>query len=191
MSTRVAEVVSGIGPKVKALRKQNGYSLQSLAERADVSAATIHKIEQADMVPTITTLLKIAAALDRPVSYFVEDDDEDLPTVLTKAESRRPIYTSHAGIDLAGITGPYGEFLVAAAVATVIPGATSGSKPMQHPGEELLYMVSGRLEFTVGGVIHVLTPGDSLHFRTQQPHFWRNTSDEDAVAIWMALRPQQ
>ena len=52
-------------------------------------------------------------------------------------------------------------------------------------------MVSGRLEFTVGGVIHVLTPGDSLHFRTQQPHFWRNTSDEDAVAIWMALRPQQ
>ena len=85
-----------------------------------MSAATIHKIEQADMVPTITTLLKIAAALDRPVSYFVEDDDEDLPTVLTKAESRRPIYTSHAGIDLAGITGPYGEFLVAAAVATLV-----------------------------------------------------------------------
>ena len=133
MSTRVAEVVSGIGPKVKALRKQNGYSLQSLAERADVSAATIHKIEQADMVPTITTLLKIAAALDRPVSYFVEDDDEDLPTVLTKAESRRPIYTSHAGIDLAGITGPYGEFLVAAAVATVIPGATSGSSRCSTP----------------------------------------------------------
>jgi transcriptional regulator with XRE-family HTH domain len=187
----VAAVVSGIGPKIKALRKQNGYSLQSLAERADVSAATIHKIEQADMVPTITTLLKIAAALERPVSYFVEDDDEQYPTVFTPAYSRRPIYTSHAGIDLAGITGPYGEFLVAAAVATVIPGASSGSKPMQHPGEELVYLVSGRLEFGVSNVVHVLNPGDALHFRTQQSHFWRNPGDEDAVAVWMALRPQQ
>jgi transcriptional regulator with XRE-family HTH domain len=65
---QVDAVVSGIGPKIKALRKQHGYSLQSLAERADVSAATIHKIEQSDMVPTITTLLKIATALGRPVS---------------------------------------------------------------------------------------------------------------------------
>ncbi|WP_326644160.1 cupin domain-containing protein [Streptosporangium sp. NBC_01755] len=191
MSTRVAAVVSGIGPKIKALRKQNGYSLQSLAERADVSAATIHKIEQADMVPTITTLLKIAVALERPVSYFVEDDDEQYPTVFIPAENRRPIYTSHAGIDLAGISGPYGDFLVAAAMATVIPGASSGSKPMQHLGEELVYLVAGRLEFEVGGVVHVLNPGDSLHFRTQQPHSWRNPADEDASAIWMALRPQQ
>ena len=191
MSARVAAVVSGIGPKIKALRKQNSYSLQSLAERADVSAATIHKIEQADMVPTITTLLKIAVALERPVSYFVEDDDEQFPTVFIPAESRRPIYTSHAGIDLAGISGPYGDFLVAAAVATVIPGASSGNKPMQHLGEELVYLVSGRLEFEVGGAVHVLNPGDSLHFRTQQPHSWRNPADENASAIWMALRPQQ
>jgi DNA-binding XRE family transcriptional regulator len=191
VSAEVAAVVSSIGPKIKALRKQNGYSLQSLAERADVSAATIHKIEGADMVPTITTLLKIAAALERPVSYFVEEDDDEYPTVFIPAGSRRPIYTSHAGIDLAGISGPYGEFLVAAAVATVIPEASSGSKPMQHPGEELIYLVSGKLEFEVGGTGHVLNPGDALHFRTQQPHFWRNTGDEDAVAIWLALRPQQ
>ncbi|WP_055478935.1 cupin domain-containing protein [Sphaerimonospora mesophila] len=192
MKVRVAEVVSGIGPKIKALRKEKGYSLQSLAERADVSAAAIHKIEQADMVPTITTLLKIAAALGRPVSYFVEEEDDDeYPTVFTPAGRGRPIYTSHAGIDLSGISGPYGEFLVAAAVATVIPGASSGAKPMQHPGEELVYLVSGQLEFGVSGVLHVLNPGDALHFRTHQPHFWHNTGEEDAVAIWMALRPQQ
>ncbi|MEU8246276.1 cupin domain-containing protein [Nonomuraea sp. NPDC048916] len=191
MIARVAEVVSGIGPKIKALRKQNGYSLQSLAERADVSAATIHKIEQSDMVPTITTLLKIAAAFELPVSYFVEDDDDHLPTVHTSSTNRRPIYTSHAGLDLAGITGPYGDFLIAAAVATVLPGASSGSKPMGHPGEELLYVMSGSMVFTVADTIYPLSAGDTLHFRTQQPHSWRNPGEEDCVAIWMALRPQQ
>lgn len=191
MSTRVQQVVSGIGPKVKALRKQGNYSLQSLADRADVSAATIHKIEQNGMVPTITTLLKIAAALERPITFFVEDDEEDLPTVFTAANGRKPIYTSHAGIDLAGITGPYGDFLVASAVATVIPGASSGTKPMQHTGEELVYMLSGHLQFEVSGVTYMLGRGDSLHFRTQQPHSWCNPGAKDAVAVWMALRPQQ
>lgn len=191
MDGQVDVVVSGIGPKIKALRKQHGYSLQSLAERADVSAATIHKIEQSDMVPTITTLLKIATALGRPVSYFVEEDDGEHPTVFTPADGRRPIYTSHTGINLDGISGPYGEFLLAAAVATVIPGASSGSKPLQHAGEELVYLVSGELEFRVSNVTHNLKPGDALHFLTRQEHFWRNPGDEDAVAIWMAVRSQQ
>lgn len=191
MGDRVGTVVSGIGPKIKALRKQYGYSLQSLGERADVSAATIHKIEQADMVPTITTLLKIATALGRPVSYFVEEDGDGHPTVFTPADGRHPIYTSHTGIDLDGISGPYGEFLVAAAVATVIPGVSSGDKPLQHAGEELVYLVSGQLEFRVGNVTHNLKPGDALHFLTRQEHFWRNPGDEEAVAIWMAVRSQQ
>jgi transcriptional regulator with XRE-family HTH domain len=191
VNSKLSKVVSGIGPKVKDLRVQYGYSLQALAERSDVSAAAIHKIEQSGMVPTITTLLKIAAALNRPVAYFVEEgDDDDVQTVFTPAGANKPIYTSHAGIDLAGISGPYGEFLVAAATATVIPGAHSGAKPMQHAGEELVYMLSGQLNFTVGKSEYVLRQGDSLHFRTHQPHLWRNTSDTDAVAIWMALRPQ-
>jgi transcriptional regulator with XRE-family HTH domain len=191
MSNEVTRVVSSIGPKVKQLRQQAGYSLQALGERADVSAATIHKIEQSGMVPTITTLLKISSALGQPIGYFVEEgEDDDHPTVLTKPDQRKPIYTSHAGIDLGGITGPYGEFLVAAAIATIAPGASSGKKPMTHAGEELVYILSGQFEFEVNGVTHTLNPSDALHFRTQQPHSWRNTTDTETVAVWMALRPQ-
>lgn len=187
----LTRVISGIGPKMKALRTEYGYSLQALSERSEVSAAAIHKIEQSNMVPTITTLLKISAALNRPVAYFVEEeDDEDYPTVFTKADARRSIYTSHTGIDLRGISGPYGEFMVAAARATVIPAASSGSRPMEHAGEELVYILEGEFEFTVNMVVHQLKPGDSLHFRAQQPHSWHNQGTEDVVAIWMALRPQ-
>ena len=110
--------------------------------------------------------------------------------ILRDADQRRPIYTSHEGITLEGITGPYGNFSVAAAIATVIPGGSSGARPMQHPGEELIYLLSGTFEVTVAGTVHTLHPGDSLHFRTQQPHSWRNPGEDDAVAVWMALRPQ-
>ena len=133
----VERIVGSIGLKVFSHRKRMGLSLQQLGERSDVSAAAIHKIEQGGMVPTITTLLKLASALGRPVSYFVEEDvGQDDVAVLTPPDENRPVYTSHQGIELNSISGPYGRFLLAGARACVDPGASSGRKPMQHPGLE-------------------------------------------------------
>jgi transcriptional regulator with XRE-family HTH domain len=184
-------IIDSIGLKVFSLRKRMGLSLQQLGERSDVSAAAIHKIEQGGMVPTITTLLKIANALGRPVSYFVEEETgQDDVAVLTLPDEERPVYTSHQGIALHSISGPYGRFLLAGARATVAPGASSGRKPMQHPGEELVHVTSGELEFTVTGQTYQVRPGATLHFRGDQPHTWRNPGPAEAHAVWMALRPQ-
>jgi transcriptional regulator with XRE-family HTH domain len=191
MTADLERIVSSIGPKLRALRKQTGLSLQQLSDRSDVSPAAIHKIEQGDMVPTITTLLKIAGALNRPIAYFVDEEtDASEPIVFTRADEHRPIFTSHTGIDLAGISGPYGRFFLAGAKATVVPRASSGSKPMEHPGEELIYVVEGELEFRVSDHGYTLGPGDALHFRTDQKHAWANHGDVPVRAIWLALRPQ-
>jgi transcriptional regulator with XRE-family HTH domain len=190
MTQDLTQIVSGIGPKLHSLRKQAGLSLQQLASRSDVSAAAIHKIEQSGMVPTITTLLKVAGALGRPVAYFVDEEVTADSTVFIKNGDQRPILTSHSGIDLAGISGAYGRFFLAGARATVVPGASSGERAMQHPGEELVYLMTGDLEFIVDDQTYSLSPGDSLHFRTVQPHSWRNPGTVDAIALWMALRPQ-
>ena len=183
-------IVSSIGPKLRDLRLQRGLSLQQLAERADVSAAAIHKIEKSGMVPTITTLLKLAGALNRSISYFVDEETEQNgPAYLTQADDRRIVYTSHLGIDLAGISGPYGRFFLAGAVATVEPNASSGANPMEHPGEELVFVLEGSMEFEVDGQEYRLAEGDSVHFRTDRPHRWRNPGKRPARAVWMALRP--
>ena len=110
--------------------------------------------------------------------------------MLTGADETRPVYTSHKGIALHSISGPYGRYLLAGARATVVPGATSGRKPMQHPGEELVHVTGGVLEFTVTGQSYRVEAGNTLHFRGDQPHTWRNPGTIDATAIWMALRPQ-
>jgi transcriptional regulator with XRE-family HTH domain len=184
------QIVTSIGPKLRELRMQRGMSLQQLAERADVSTAAIHKIERAGMVPTITTLLKIAAALNRPVSYFVEEElTESRPVTYVPANARRRVFTAHQGIDLAGISGPYGRFFLAGALATLDPGANSGTRAMEHPGEELLYVLEGVIAFDVDGDRYTLSAGDALHFRTDRPHFWSNPGKKPAHAVWLALRP--
>lgn len=186
----LSAVVNSIGPKVHRLRKQWSLSLQQLADRSDVSTAAIHKVEQGTMVPTITTLLKLAAALEQPVSYFV-DEEQESPSyvVFTPAARRRSIYTPHQGLTLGGISGPYGQYFVATAVAEVEPGANSGESPLRHAGEELIHVLSGRLDVAVGDQEFQLRRGDSVHFRTDYEHRWSNPTKRPARAVWTALRP--
>jgi transcriptional regulator with XRE-family HTH domain len=186
----VTEVVNSIGPKLRELRDRHGLSLQQLADRAEVSPAAIHKVEQGNMVPTITTLLKLAAAFDRPVSYFI-NEEEATPSYVhfTPANDRKKLFTSHVGIDLDGISGPYGQYFMASAVAEVAPGASSGTNPLRHQGEELIHVLTGTLEVGVGDQMFRLGAGDSVHFRTDHDHSWRNPTTRRAKAVWTALRP--
>jgi transcriptional regulator with XRE-family HTH domain len=186
----LGQIVQSIGPKIRRLRQLKGLSLQQLGERSDISAAAIHKIERNGMVPTITTLMKLAVALNRPLSYFVDEDaSADGPVVFIGAAERRPVFTSKQGLELTSISGPYGRFFMAGASARIEPQAHSGAKAMEHPGEELVHLLEGRLDFEVDGETYRLEPGDSLHFRTDRPHRWRNPTARPARAVWMALRP--
>jgi transcriptional regulator with XRE-family HTH domain len=185
----VNDVIAAIGPKIKELRRQKNLSLQQLAERSGVSSAAIHKIERNGMVPTIATLMKLASALNRTVGWLVDEQSvEHEQAVLIRAADRRQVFTSKEGLELLGLSGPYGRFFMAGARATVEPGANSGPKPMEHPGEELVYMLDGTLTFEIDGTAYVLRRGDALHFRTDKPHRWANPGTRPARALWMALR---
>ncbi|HEY6378541.1 MAG TPA: cupin domain-containing protein [Candidatus Dormibacteraeota bacterium] len=185
----VDDVVGAIGPKLRALRLQRGLSLQQLADRSEVSPAAIHKIERNGMVPTIATLMKIAAALNRPVSFLIDEGAPEGPVALTPSGTGRALYTSKSGLTLASITGPYGRFYLAGAVATIEAHASSGQHAMEHPGEELIYVLQGALEVEVDGETFRLRPGDAIHFRTDRAHKWRNPSVRPAKAVWMTQRP--
>lgn len=186
----LTDVVSGIGAKVRLMRTRKGYSLQQLANRASLSAAAIHKIEHNGMVPTITTLLKIASALNRPVAYFISEEAEtDKPMIHTTPETRRPVFTSINGLDLRNVAGPYGRFFIAGAYAVADSGAESGTETTTHPGEELVYLLEGKLVFEFDEEKVELRPGDSIHFRGDHSHRWHNPTSKPAKAVWLALRP--
>jgi transcriptional regulator with XRE-family HTH domain len=186
----VDRIVGSIGPRLRELRLQQSLSLQQLAERAGVSAAAIHKIERNGMVPTITTLLKLADAFDRPVGYFVDEEADGAgPVAFTPAPARGAAYSPHAGVAAQAISGSYARFFLDGAVTTVEAGAGSGAALGQHQGEELLFMLDGTLAFEIDGIDHRLQPGDALHFRTDRPHRWLNSDTTVARVLWIRLRP--
>ncbi len=185
---RLDRIILKLGEKIKTLRIEKGWSLQDLAEKSSISAAGIHKIESNGIIPTITTMMKIADALDKKITYFIEEEEKD--AVFVPARGRETIFTFKRGLDLQGISAKkYGEFIMTAAYSVVEVGASSGRKPMSHRGEELVYCIQGKMEFRVKGEKYVLNPGDSLHFRTQVEHSWKNVGVVQARLLWVLAVP--
>lgn len=189
-ASRVGEVVQSIGPRLRQLRTQRGLSLHQLAQLSQVSPAAIHKIERAAMVPTVTTLVKLATALDRPVSYFVEEDDlSEGPAVLIPAGSWTEGEARLTGRRERSISGPSGRFSLTATMTVIEPHAESERTSSERSGEELVYLLKGTLDVEVEGRTFRLRPGDALHFRADRGHRWWNPRSRRAEAVWMALVP--
>ena len=149
----IERTVSEIGAKVARARAERGWSLAQLAQRAGMSPGAVHKIEKSGMTPTIATLMKIAAALGKSVAYFV-DELENPDVNVIRGDERARVYTSKQGLDLRNLSGRYGGFAMAGAEAVFEPFADSGPTPMNHPGEELVIVLEGRMEFEVDGECH-------------------------------------
>jgi transcriptional regulator with XRE-family HTH domain len=184
---QIERTVSELGAKVARARTERGWSLAQLAQRAGMSPGAVHKIEKSGMTPTIASLMKIASALGKSVAYFVDEPETPDVNVVRHPERAR-VYTSKRGLELRNLSGRYGGFAMAGAEAIVEPGADSGPTPMNHPGEELVIVLDGRMEFDVDGKTYDVGAGDSIHFRTLKPHSWRNPDVEPARAVWLVVR---
>jgi quercetin dioxygenase-like cupin family protein len=61
---------------------------------------------------------------------------------------------------------------------------------LRPDGHEYGYVLSGRLEVTIGSSTHEICPGDSIGFASTTPHRFANVGDEPVHAIWfLADRP--
>lgn len=74
---------------LKAIRIEKGYTQARLSELADLSPSIIGDIETGRRNPTLTTIEKIALALNVPVQQLFYDSQADYP--LTAFDSKAEI----------------------------------------------------------------------------------------------------
>lgn len=58
------ELAGGIGRRVRTLRQDKGISMEELARRANLGIHTLNLLELGESNPTITTIAKVARALN-------------------------------------------------------------------------------------------------------------------------------
>jgi transcriptional regulator with XRE-family HTH domain len=78
----VAEV---FGARLREVRQQRGLTQVQVAERTGIAQNHISEIERGTRVPSVVTMLRLAAALEcAPTDLVAVFDGVDLRTLLTK-----------------------------------------------------------------------------------------------------------
>ncbi len=172
---RSTEMVStvNVGEKVRKLRKESGLSIQKLAEKSGVSPAGVYKIETNGMTPTITTLMKLANALEKRVSYFIEEEDHRAEVEYVPRDGRRVVLKNEMGTN-ERIAGVLKDAKLDGNYKVIEAGSRSGSCVSSKAGEALVYCLRGELDFEVKGKSYQLREGDVIHYKTDLPHSWQN-----------------
>ncbi|MGH3096590.1 MAG: helix-turn-helix domain-containing protein [Streptosporangiales bacterium] len=161
-----------IAERVREFRAGLGWSVTQLAERSGLSKSMLSKIENAKASSSLGTLARLSAALSVPVTAFFRGLDEEHDVLHIKAG--RGLDIEHRGSRsgsryqlLGRMRYPYDL------LEPLLVEITRRSKifPLyQHQGTELLYILEGKMTYSVGDDRYELDPGDALQFAGEVPH---------------------
>jgi transcriptional regulator with XRE-family HTH domain len=177
-----------VGETLRRIREQAGWSIQRLGREAHVSPAAVYKIEKGRMVPSVTVLLKIAKALNRTVADLLDQAEEQSAQVL-RADQRQEFRFAELPISLQRIAGSLPDRQLEAGIYVVEKGASSTPAPVTHAGEEIYFVLEGRIRFEVDGRVHQLGAGDTLHLKGTVPHRWENAADGTSRLLFVLTPP--
>jgi transcriptional regulator with XRE-family HTH domain len=161
-----------IAARVRELRLQLGLTVAHLAELTGLSKGMLSKIENRQASPSLATLARLSVALKVPVTAFFRGLTEEQDVLHVKAG--RGLEIDHKGSgpghlyqSLGTMRAPHNTLETLLTTLT----ARADTFPLyQHPGTELIYMISGRMEYLCGNTRYLLEPGDTIQFVGEVPH---------------------
>ncbi len=180
-----------IGSKLRALRLRKKLGLVELGRHTGLSPALLSKLERGRMFPTLATLLRIAMVFSVELDYFFADHRKHRALAIVRRAARLRFPEAPGRRDPAfhfeSLTFPVAEPKCEAYLATFHPVAEGKARAHEHPGVEMIYVLSGELGVTIETTEHLLESGDAMYFDSSVPHSYRRTGRSTCSALVFAM----
>jgi transcriptional regulator with XRE-family HTH domain len=167
-----------VGNRLRALRKERGMTIPQLAAATGLTNGFISQLERDLTSASLSSLARIAAALDVRLGHLVDGTPDGEAQVVLNLRGQEHVLLS-----------PSDEMRFHVTESRIEPEATAGEDLYTLPADvEIVSVVEGSLELQVEETIHVLRAGESFTYAPRDPHTWRNPSATDpAVVLWLAV----
>lgn len=193
------EASGRLGFIVRTLRHRAGLTLVELAERGELAASTISKIEAGQLSPGYETIQRLAIGLGIDVAELFQSPLGTVPTGRRGVTRRgQGVHHESSHYEYEALAPDLSKKQFLPLVATIkARSATSFGDLPSHAGEEFVYVVSGSI--TVHSEHYeplLLEEGDSVYFDSRGGHALVSNGPTDAKVIWIcsdrdALKDQQ
>jgi transcriptional regulator with XRE-family HTH domain len=167
-----------IGRRVRAARVERGLTGTELATRTGVTSAFISQIERGQGTPSLSTLLRLVAALELTVGDLFDVASPDAGTVLRRQDWERVQYDTTEDAILG--TDRRGRLH---AIWSRFPPQSSTEVDGDGAEVAFAFVLSGTVELVAGDVRHVLDEHASVVWDSALPHTWSNDGDEPAEVL--------
>lgn len=168
-------------------RQQRSWTLDVAAARLGVSRRLLAQIESGQANPSLSTLLSIAAGFDTSLVELLSGADKPSITVRADNESAPVLWK--------GVDGGWGRLLVGSDPLELWewmlrPGDERTSDAHRSNSREAMLVTEGTVTVSVGAAEPVsLHVGQSAIFRADEPHWYRNDTDEPASFVLAVHEP--
>lgn len=180
MAEGLAATTKKMGARIRERRRHMHLTLQQLGEKAGISYSYLSQLERDNATPTLGTLAQVAQALGVGIDYFIATPKP--ANSVTRAGQRMRFSINGSAIEYERIGAEFPGNELSAFIMHVPPGFQS--ETVSHEGEEILFVLEGRITQTIDGTDFHLATGDSLHYRGTSPHSYRNSSTSSARILW-------
>lgn len=172
------DINAAISYHVKKVREERKLTLDAAAALTGVSRSMLAQIEKGDVNPTISVLWKIANGYKVSFTSLVESKVAEN----TFIPCTTPILEDDDGKYLNYPTFPFDEKKLFEMYRIVIEeGGCLKASPHLASSEEYVTVFTGEVEITVGSETYRLEEGDSLRFRADTAHSYRNMGSQRAA----------
>jgi transcriptional regulator with XRE-family HTH domain len=178
-----------VGLKVREIRNRKGLSLRELAKRSKLNINTLSMLENGKSSPSVSTLHQLAISLEVPLSAFFEPQASFKQVVFTPQLQRPEVLFDQMRLEVLGKGVKHN--VIQPFVVTLAPQSDSGDNLIVHTGFELVYCLSGTINYSIGENVYTLAEGDSLVFESHLPHKWQNLSGEHAKMLLVLFPYEQ
>jgi len=176
-----------IAEKLRSLRLRKSMGLAQLAAHTGLSAAMLSKLENAKLVPTLPTLVRIALVFNVGLDYFFTDPRKRHVVAISRKDERIKLPEGaklrDAAYDFESLNFRANERKLNAFLAHFHHLPAAKMAPHYHAGTEFLYVINGELEISIGTEIHRLSAGDAIYFDSVQKHAYRGRGPGHCTAV--------
>jgi transcriptional regulator with XRE-family HTH domain/KaiC/GvpD/RAD55 family RecA-like ATPase len=180
-----------LGLRLKEFRTRRGLSQTELAKLIGVTPSSISQVESNIIYPSLPALLKMAEVLAVELSSFFKESID---------MTSRMIFPSDEAVEIKLPNLPEGNVYAKLLIPVdfkpkaepylleIPPKKTLPSHFFIHKGQEIGYLLSGKLQLKLEKSLYNVRSGDMIYLTSEMPSQWKNPGPGTAKLLWIKIK---